>query len=64
MLNRHKCLLKVAEKWAIMDANATGADMNNNFFEMCNSVLRQNSHLPELKEDVDDYNNIVKNDLK
>lgn len=41
MLNRHKCLLKVAEKWAIMDANATGADMNNNFFEMCNSVLRQ-----------------------
>ena len=29
--------------------------MNNNFFEMCNSVFRKNSHLPELKEDVDDY---------
>lgn len=30
--------------------------MNSNFFEMCNCVFRQNSHLPELKEDVDDYN--------
>lgn len=30
--------------------------MNNNFFEMCLSVFKQNLHLQELKEDVDDYN--------
>ena len=30
--------------------------MNNNFFEMCLSVFKRNSHLPELKEDMDDYN--------